>query len=188
MGYTIKRRRYVVDFDYKIFFVIYPDASNYDFKEVLSKLDAKFIRYAYALHDKDVTEDGEIKKPHIHIYGELGTKDRRSIEYFASNLGVPNADVDFSWSRRGSIRYLIHLDDLDKYPYSPDIIVSNFDHERHLKMDSSISLHNFNAWAYDVLDKNPDMTYAKFRFLCHHNNFDSEFTRTSSEWFRLLNH
>ena len=48
---------------------LYPDAENYDCAKVLETVKAKFKQWAFAAHDSDVNDDGELKKLHIHWVG-----------------------------------------------------------------------------------------------------------------------
>lgn len=44
--------------------VLYPDSESYCCDDVLNILKSTFPEFAYILHDKDVDENGELKKPH----------------------------------------------------------------------------------------------------------------------------
>ena len=46
--------------------ILYPDSESYRCDDVLNVLKSTFPEFAYILHDKDVDENGELKKPHIH--------------------------------------------------------------------------------------------------------------------------
>lgn len=110
----------------RVFFIeLYPDSEVYNCDELLDVVRS-FPEYAYILHDKDVKSDtGELKKPHYHcvirvtptllstIQNKFEGLDKRFIEY----------NHEFKWC----LRYLVHLDDISKYQYSHDSVISNID-------------------------------------------------------------
>ena len=82
------------------------------------------IRCVGAYHDKDLKEDGTLKKPHYHCY------------YFfdnASSIGsvlkiFPNHEVNLIRSVKsvkGACRYLLHLDNPEKFQYTEDSLIGN---------------------------------------------------------------
>ena len=46
-------------------FIVYPESAPDNWRELLDDTHLRWIESP--LHDKDVNEDGEIKKPHWHI-------------------------------------------------------------------------------------------------------------------------
>lgn len=83
------------------------------------------IKWAYILHDSDVEkETGELKKAHFHVYMEF--ENDRSFSKIAEVFHLAENNIQKARSTRGSIRYLIHADDVDKYQYSYSDIVTNF--------------------------------------------------------------
>ena len=103
--------------------VIYPDSTSYDFDTVKDRIKSKFKQYAFCLHDMDVTDDGELKKPHVHW---VATGDPRSLSACAKLLGLQEHEVEVTKNCKSMIRYLLHLDDPDKFQYSPDCLESNW--------------------------------------------------------------
>ena len=73
------------------------------------------------LHDKDITEDGERKKPHYHvILSYKGNKSFEQIDEIARLLHAPIPQRVNSLT--GAVRYLTHMDNPEKYQYeSSDI-------------------------------------------------------------------
>lgn len=94
-------------------------------------------QFALILHDSDTKEDddGNIvpKFPHIHIYAELPKIKRLStiINEISKWLKVdPFAvQIEKAVSMEGSVQYLIHKNDKDKYQYPIKEIVTNIDDE-----------------------------------------------------------
>ena len=101
---------------------LYPDSESYDCETLLSTIRSKFIDWAYILHDKDVNENGELKKPHIHWVGRATP---RCLSVVAHFLGLPENDIEVVKNFDNMVMYLIHLNDIDKFQYSPDDVETN---------------------------------------------------------------
>ena len=102
---------------------LYPDSESYDCEHLLSVIRSKFIDWAYILHDKDTDENGVLKKPHIHWVGRATP---RCLSVVAGFLGLPENNIEVVKNFDNTVCYLIHLNDIDKYQYSPDDVESNF--------------------------------------------------------------
>lgn len=104
-------------------FLLYPE--NAEHIQALEKLKSSCDAYAYILHDKDVDENGSLKKPHIHFVAMLASK--QNIDRLCAALGIPSNYCDvIRGSVVGSLRYLIHRDDPDKYQYDVSDVLANF--------------------------------------------------------------
>ena len=82
--------------------------------------------YAYIVHDADTKEDGTLKEPHWHIY--LRLKDSTDSKYIAQAFGVPEQYVNRvkgKWA--DALMYCTHENAPEKYQYSEDDVISNFD-------------------------------------------------------------
>lgn len=101
---------------------LYPDSESYDCEHLLSVIRSKFIDWAYILHDKDTDENGVLKKPHIHWVGRATP---RCLSVVAGFLGIPENNIEVCKNFDNTVCYLIHLNDIDKYQYSPDDVESN---------------------------------------------------------------
>lgn len=100
--------------------VLYDDSCSKDWEEYLVSTGVPF---AYAYHDKDMTEIGETKKPHYHVVLCFdGPITYSNVEKYAARIGAANGVVQPVGSVRGIIRYFCHKDNPDKYQYSEDII------------------------------------------------------------------
>ena len=117
---------------------LYPDAENYDCAKVLETIKSKFKQWAFAAHDSDVNDDGELKKLHIHW---VGRGDPRTLSAVSKFLGIPEHDIEIGRNFNSLVRYLIHMDDPDKFQYSPDGIETNIsDIGRILRSESEGSI------------------------------------------------
>lgn len=105
--------------------IVYPDSETYDYEEVLRNGKNYFVEFSYILHDKDVTEDGEVKKAHIHWLGRR--KNASGLKYVAEIMGLKENEVEIIKNWKGAVRYLTHIDYPDKYRYEVEDIVTNMD-------------------------------------------------------------
>ena len=112
--------------DRKFMIELYTVTESYVFEEVLAALCEYFDEWAYIIHDKDIDEDGEIKKEHLHFCGQCKTpRIRKSISKIT---GVPENFIERAKTWKGANRYLLHLDHPDKYQYGLYYVESNFDY------------------------------------------------------------
>lgn len=82
--------------------------------------------WAYVLHDKDVLEDGSLKKPHYHIAVRL--KDSYDTKYVSQWFDIKEnyiSKVKGKWA--DMLKYLTHANAESKFQYSKDSVQSNFD-------------------------------------------------------------
>lgn len=117
---------------YRVFSgVIYPDSESYNPVQVIETLKSKFKEWAYCLHDSDVNDDGELKKPHIHW---VGRGDPRTLSAVAKFLGLKENEVELGKNFKALIQYLIHLNNPEKAQYSMTDVVTNIsDIEKYLR-------------------------------------------------------
>lgn len=101
---------------------LYPDSESYDCETVLSTIRSKFIDWAYILHDKDTDENGVLKKPHYHWVGRATPRCLSVVSHF---LGLPENSIEVVKNFDNMVMYLIHLNDIDKFQYSPDDVECN---------------------------------------------------------------
>ena len=102
--------------------IVYPESAPKNWLDILREI--KFNVLVSPLHDKDVNpEDGEIKKAHYHVLMLFDTvKSKEQVALIRDAIGgVGFEDVN---SVRGYARYLCHMDNPEKYQYSPDEVLS----------------------------------------------------------------
>lgn len=98
--------------------LIYPDSAPTDWEDRLAGLT-----YCYCLHNKDKDENGNLKKAHIHVLLTFeGTVTYNTMKELTDSLTSPIPQP--ARSLRGTIRYLIHADNKEKYHYKREDIVS----------------------------------------------------------------
>lgn len=160
--------------------ILYPDAENYVCDDVLMRLHDAFRDVAYIIHDMDVTENGELKKPHIHWVGKRDSP--APLSTIANALKIPANDIEFAKNYRSSLRYLVHLDNKDKYQYSPEAVKANFPYVDVLK-DRVEAMKA--KMIYDYIHNNP-CTVDSLCAWCLENDLWSEFRRNFALWSNLL--
>ena len=101
----------------------YPESLKKDWKEILTETHVPVL--ISPLHDKDITPDGEPKKPHHHIILMFdGKKTVQQAKAIFDSIGAVGCEVVNS--TRGQARYLCHLDNPDKAQYSvKDVVALN---------------------------------------------------------------
>lgn len=99
--------------------VVYPDSAPSDWKEQLDALNLKWA--CSPLHDKDVDDDGVIKKAHWHII--LCYSGNKSFEQVCNDLDFLHCPIpQICRDVRSSVRYFVHIDHPHKFQYSKDDI------------------------------------------------------------------
>lgn len=109
----------IVDKRYRNFMLLlYPDWRDYE--NILQDIKGNFKRYAYIKH---IPEEAE-KKEHVHLI--LSLDNPRTIESLSKRVGIPKNLIQSIKGLRGSCRYLVHMDNEEKFQYNLDqVIVSN---------------------------------------------------------------
>ena len=161
--------------------VLYPDSESYDCQKVISRLEDTFTDLAYITHDMDVTEDGELKKAHIHWCGKRSSP--APLSTIANALGIAENNIEFCKSWKYSLRYLIHADNPEKFQYAPDKVTANFPYsaviEGKLEAMKSRQIYNF-------INENPTITSNGLAEWCFQNDLWSEYRRSFAIWCTLM--
>lgn len=96
-------------------FVIYPDSLPENWQDIIR--DTLLPIAISPLHDKDVTAEGELKKPHYHgilCYGN--TTPKTKIQSILKPLNGPQ-EIKTADKLKMAYRYFVHADDPDKAQY-----------------------------------------------------------------------
>lgn len=122
----------------KVGIVLNPEKGNKAFYvETLNALDAWLAdaaeEYAYIIHDLDVTEDGEAKQTHIHLFVELKVCQRMytTLNKLADALDFENEQISIEkcTDAPALIQYLIHKNNPEKHQYRADQIKTSLSEE-----------------------------------------------------------
>lgn len=103
-------------------FLIYEESMKSDWKERISELALPcFCIY----HNKDVNEDGDLKKPHYHILFLMDSMhSRNQITEIVEYIGGANGIYKDVINSKSYARYLCHLDNPEKHRYSVEDVIS----------------------------------------------------------------
>lgn len=105
--YNIKRRYWAIQ--------IYPESVDKDYKEILKSLGYKIVMSP--LHDKDIDDEGKLKKPHRHIMIDFGGGIKlKSVESIIESIKAYQ-HCEIVGNKTSMYYYFIHKNDKDKYQY-----------------------------------------------------------------------
>lgn len=100
--------------------ILYPEDKTH--MEALEYIEKNYD-CAYITHDKDITEDGEIKKEHIHCVIRVGNNPRwRSA--IAEEIGISEGYIE-GCNLIKQLKYLIHAEQPEKYQYNIENVKGN---------------------------------------------------------------
>lgn len=158
--------------------LIYPDSESYKADDVIQAACEYFDDWAYMLHDSDVIkETGELKKAHIHFVGRCDTA--RQISAVSNKCGIPENSIEVKNSFRYSVRYLVHLDQPEKFQYSFEHVKSNFDVNRYMKVKSDAhSVVKIIA----LMDEYKPQSMEELVLLCYKHDLFDCFKRSYTMW------
>lgn len=107
--------------------------------------------YSFILHDKDLKNDEDLIRPHYHInliFDNQGYEEFTILHKFASylliNVNCIGVKATNSNKMYEYVRYLIHYDNLEKYQYKIDDILTNN------KYNVNRCLNGFNPYIIDI--------------------------------------
>lgn len=125
--------------------LLYLDSCKKNWQQILA--DYHIATAISPLHDRDIKEDGTIKKPHYHIVVNFTQKTSigRFIHIVKSIGGKENTPEHYEEyvisDNRGMLRYLCHLDEKDPmkplYDIEDVITYGPMNYEKKIKMDKS---------------------------------------------------
>lgn len=100
--------------------VVYPDSAPENWRDYLDECHIEWVESP--LHEFDTNPTGEVKKPHWHIlllFDGVKTYEQVCEVLAPLNCTVPQRCL----SVKGSVRYMAHLDNPEKYQYKPADII-----------------------------------------------------------------
>lgn len=101
-------------------FILYPESAPENWRDIIDETRIEWVESP--LHDKDIDPTGETKKPHYHISLLFpGPKAYSQVKEVTDSLNSPIPIK--CQSVKGSIRYMVHKDNPDKYQYNWNDIV-----------------------------------------------------------------
>ena len=158
--------------------ILYPDSTTYDSETLLADVISNY-EFAWIKHDKDVDEDGVLKKEHIHILVSFNSP--RKLSWILSRFKQTHVESISSIS--AYLRYMTHSDSEDStkyiYPDSDLHLSSKFKsiYEKEVKEINLIDLVNeFNSYCFEQ-DLNPIYKNFVFWVAQNHDSFISDSLR-----------
>lgn len=82
-----------------------------------------YCDYALIEHDSDIDDDGQIKKPHVHVF--IRFPNPRYLNSVSKDLGIASNYIRPCGDSRSFVRYLVHLDSPNKFQYDSNKIITN---------------------------------------------------------------
>lgn len=157
-------------------FILYPDSMPENWKEKLEDLHVPIA--VSPLHDKDLNPTGECKKPHYHVILTFkGNKSYEQIKEITDSFNSPKPEsiIDIG----GTVRYLIHRDNPEKYQYEErDIMCLNgFNIDNAFKPTDSQRFQYINEMC-EWVDSTGTTEFSKLLDEARIEHFDT--------WFKVL--
>ncbi|MCH5171638.1 MAG: hypothetical protein J1F31_02250 [Erysipelotrichales bacterium] len=127
-----------------------------NFDLISSLFNDKIVKYSnennafywFILHDRDNDDNGDLKRPHYHLILkhqvriDKTTLIRRLSLFFGINESCITADGIYTLN--GSLRYLTHLDNKDKFQYTEFEVSTNNDGLYNLALKNNCDLIDIN--------------------------------------------
>lgn len=117
-------------------FIVYPESAPENWRELLDEYHVPWVESP--LHDKDINPDGSVKKAHWHVILLFdGKKNYEQVKELTDTINAPIPQK--TANTKGLVRYLIHMDNPEKYQYKRDEIVchSGADVDEYFALSSS---------------------------------------------------
>lgn len=142
--------------------------------------------YVGILHNKDVNEDGELKKRHYHIV--LRFKNAMWNTALAKELGIQLNYIQEVKKFDNALLYLLHYNDKDKAQYSIDEVFGNMKtrlNEIINKNEKSEGEKVVDLIAY-IKEYNGRLSITDFAIYCAKNGYWAEFRRSASILLKII--
>lgn len=158
--------------------VVYPESLKPNWKDILSKKMFKWV--CSPLHDKDITNEGTLKKPHYHlIFAFDSLKSKEQIFEICKEIGA-NEYAEIVHSIKGAYEYTTHANNPEKAQYDKsDIQCFNGFNIEDFKSKEDILNDDFEALdeIISFIDEQGITEFSDFYTYC----------RTDKrEWFKLV--
>lgn len=163
--------------------LLYPEDSTH--VKALEKIKSNYD-YAYILHDKDVTEDGEIKKAHWHVVVNVG-KNARWNTAIADELGITPNYVEKCGKLDRALQYLIHYNEPDKYHYDLSEVHGNLKTRLKIEINKEDKTEDERVdRLIDFINESGYLTVTEFAKYCATNGYWDVFRRSGVIFCKIL--
>lgn len=99
-----------------------PSWTREDISELANKMVGTALVFGIT-HDKDIDDNGELVEAHTHLLIDYETP--RKITTVSNLLGVAENFIEVVKNKKGFLRYLTHMDEVDKYKYPSSEVITN---------------------------------------------------------------
>lgn len=156
--------------------IVYPDSAPQNWRELIDELHIQWAESP--LHEHDKNADGSLKKPHFHVtlVWDGPTTFTNACAIFKDLLNSVHPQA--TQSIRGSIRYMAHLDNPEKYRYNEHDIVG------HGGIDLEELLRPTTAYEQSTLKQ--IVLYIRENNITEFSDFAMICLGEKEEWFYLL--
>ena len=159
-------------------FIIYKDSAPNNWRDILDETHMRWVESP--IHDKDVNADGEIKKAHWHIL--LSSDGPITFNQVLKIIEPLNCPIPKKvGSSKGLVRYMVHLDNPEKFQYDINDIVGHngADVASYFELTMTNKLNLMKDIVTYIYENEID-NYADFLMVCIHH---------SDDWFNVaINH
>ena len=146
----------------------------------------KTYDYASILHNKDVTEDGELKKEHWHIV--LRFNQPRWSSAICKDLGIMENYIEEVKKFDNALQYLIHYNDQNKAQYTIEEVqgtlktklIESINKIEKSEGEKVVELLEF------ITQREDSVTVTEFASYCAKNGYWAEFRRSGSIFCKIL--
>ena len=176
------------------YFITYPESSNIE--DIITNACLGGFDYAIMLHDQDIDDDGNSKKPHYHI--AIWRPRSATLKQIKELFEIAHAERPVYGSSLGDyITYMTHEKDPNKHQYSIDQLRSNVSRETLEKVRSSdlgVVEDKTEETLNDILSLiDGDLTFRDFyiahpRFLYNPRALEVLLNQFNDEWYRPAFH
>lgn len=151
--------------------ILYPD-EDISHKNALEYIQHHYS-YAYIIHNKDIDQNGELKKPHVHCV--IKFNNYRWKNAISEELNIPSNYLQKCNNLKSSLEYLIHFNEDDKTHYNINEVFGDLKIKlEYYLQDRNITESEKVLQLIDFIDSYDDNLSVKdfIIFCCHKNMYD----------------
>lgn len=126
-------------------------------------------KYALITHDKDLDTEGNLKKSHTHVV--LALDNSQEDNTICNVLGISYNYLQSISSIKGSLEYLIHLNNPDKFQYSLDEVEGDLKNKLEDYLLEAIPEHERFRDLLDIIYKERPKNLGSLVRLCLDNGY-----------------
>lgn len=144
-----------IDSQRREFAIVISDISRChgNLKDLLDYVNNRGYEYFIIKHDKDIDSQGELIRPHWHIV--ISSIKRLRVKQVLNELSnclitnLENIQIQEVLEHSASVQYLIHKNNLEKYQYSINDIITNSDNLIAIMNETIANIHVSTDWLID---------------------------------------